>query len=93
MDECFLELVPLVDLLYDTNREVFFRWKDGSWHQITTNKGANQGCPLFAIFAALVLDRVIRPIDGQLKAQAATRLTSGDKRDDSLVLEVSELLV
>ena len=83
VDECFPELVPLVDLLYDTNGEVSFRWEDGSWRRITMIEGANQGCPLSAIFAALVLDRVIRPIDGQLKARAAARLADGDKGDDN----------
>ena len=44
-------------------------------------EGVNQGCPLLVIFAALVLDRVLWPLDALLRQQANDRLLSGDHGD------------
>ena len=82
VQECFPELVPMARLLYGLPGSVRFRWNDGSWKSINMLEGVNQGCPLSAIFAALVLDRVLRPLDTMLRQRAADRLASGDSGDD-----------
>ena len=46
--------------------------------------GVNQCCPLSAIFAALVLNQVLRPLDNSLQSQAKVRLDSGDLGDDGM---------
>ena len=47
-------------------------------------EGVNQGCPLSAIFADLVLDRVLRPLDKLLRKRAKARLDRGDLGDDGM---------
>ena len=47
-------------------------------------EGMNQGCRLSDIFAAPVLDRVLKPLDAMLRAQAKARLASGDLDDDGM---------
>ena len=45
-------------------------------------EGVNQGCPLSAIFAALVLNRVLRPLNALLCQQANGCLLYGDHGND-----------
>ena len=47
-------------------------------------EGINQGCPLSAIFAALVLDQTLRPLYVQLRERARTRLADGRPGDDGM---------
>ena len=63
----FPELLPLALLLYGRPNKVHFKWHDGSWRQITMIEGVNQGCPFSAVLVALVLDRLIRPLDAALR--------------------------
>lgn len=82
ISEEFPELLPLARLLYGRSVNVHHRWEDGSWRMIDMSEGLSQGCPLSILFAALVLDRVIRPLDGMLRERAAARLANGDEGDD-----------
>ena len=63
-----------------------YRWEDGTWRVINMVEGFNQGCPLSGIFAALVLDSILRPLDKLMKDRAAKRLhdgmVTGDVGDD-----------
>ena len=45
-------------------------------------EGVNQGCPLSSIFAALVLNTILKPLDKALQDRAKTRLLLGDSGDD-----------
>ena len=47
-------------------------------------EGVNQGCSLSAVFAALVLDRVLRPLDKLLRNLAKARLDRGDLGNDGM---------
>jgi len=47
-------------------------------------EGGNQGCPISTIVAALVLDRMLRPLDTLLGKHAKARLDSGDLGDDGM---------
>ncbi|KAL7529537.1 hypothetical protein ACHAXR_009934, partial [Thalassiosira sp. AJA248-18] len=76
------ELIPLARMLYSAPGTVHHRWEDGTWRTIDMIEGVNQGCPLSALFAAFVLDRVLRPLDLMLKERAAARLSAGDLGDD-----------
>ena len=76
------DLMPLVTMLYAEESSVFLKFADGSWHIQKMWEGVNQGCPLSAIFAALVLDRVLRPLDMMLKQRASHRLHSQQRRMD-----------
>ena len=78
----FPELLPLAHLLYGNDGTVHHRWEDGGWRTISMIEGLNQGCPLSSIFAALVLDRILRPLDNSLKIRSTARLASGDTGDD-----------
>ena len=65
--ECFQELLPLAHLLYGKHGTVRYRWYDGTWKHISMMEGINQGCPLSCLFRALVLDRVLQPLDRMLR--------------------------
>ena len=78
----FPELLPLSHLLYGTTGSVHYRWEDGSWRIIEILEGVNQGFPLSALFAALVLDRVTHPLDSMLHKRAQERVANGDYGDD-----------
>jgi hypothetical protein len=45
-------------------------------------EGVNQGCPLSPIFATLVLQRALKPLDKALKDRASQRAQQGNKHDD-----------
>ena len=74
----FPELLPLAHLLYGGPGIVHHRWEDGSWCAIQMLERVNQGCRLSAIFAALVLDQVLCPLDALLRQRANDRFLSGD---------------
>ena len=76
------ELLPLAKLLYSKPGTVHLRWADGTWRTISMEEGLNQGCPLSGIFAALVLDAILRPLDKMLRQRAQVRLLGGDSGDD-----------
>ena len=78
----FPELRQLTSLLYEDEGTVKYKWKNKTWKQLKMKEGVNQGCPLSPIFATLVLHRVLKPLDQQLRQRAANRLQNGDSGDD-----------
>ena len=80
--ERFPELINIANLFYASPGKVHYRWDDGSWRTISMMEGVTQGCPLSCLFAALVLDSVLRPIDTHLRLRAQARLLRGDVGDD-----------
>lgn len=78
----FPELLPLTSLLYEDHGTVKYKWKNKKWKQLSMKEGVNQGCPLSPIFATLVLHRVLKPLDAQLRQRATDRLLNGDTGDD-----------
>jgi hypothetical protein len=79
----FPELSGLTHLLYADSGDVFFKRNQVSWKTLQMKEGINQGCPLSLIFATLVLDRVLKPLEEQLHQRAAARLTNGIPGDNS----------
>ena len=63
---------------------VFFKMTDGLWHTQEMAEGKNQGCPLLATQAALVLGEIFHPLDLATKASAPKRLSKSvvDTSDD-----------
>ncbi|KAL7523591.1 hypothetical protein ACHAXR_000244, partial [Thalassiosira sp. AJA248-18] len=80
--ESFPELIPMADMLYGRPGKVHFRWADGSWRSLDMEEGSNQGCPLSSLFAALVVDWILKPIDLALRERAAARLLNNQPGDD-----------
>ncbi|KAL7523471.1 hypothetical protein ACHAWF_002944 [Thalassiosira exigua] len=80
--KCYPEMLPLALLLYGDPGKVHFRWEDGSWKNLSVLEGLAQGCPLSGLFAALVLNEIVKPVDEMLKARAAARLADNNEGDD-----------
>jgi hypothetical protein len=78
----FPELIPITNLIYDTPASVHYKWKTHKWNIISMKEGVNQGCPLSSTFAALVLNRVLQPLDKLLKQRAQDRVRAGNLGDD-----------
>ena len=69
----FPELMPLVSMLYNKPGTVFYKMADGLWYNQLMEEGVNQGCPLSATLAAIVLNEVLVPIKTKLQARAWSR--------------------
>ncbi|KAL7553176.1 hypothetical protein ACHAWF_017394, partial [Thalassiosira exigua] len=82
LEEEYPELVALCWLLYGDGNSVYFNWADGTWRRISVWEGLNQGCPLSGLLAALVMGRIVRPVDELLRARAAARLADNNPGDD-----------
>eukprot|EP00956_Cyclotella_meneghiniana_P026933 scaffold59456_cov45-Cyclotella_meneghiniana.AAC.1 len=78
----FPALERLADMLYEEDGETYVRMGDGSWAIIPVTEGFSQGCPLSPVFAALVLNAIIKTIQPELEARAKARLSKGEKGDD-----------
>ena len=70
IEQKYLELLPLVSMLYGQEGTVFFKMTDGLWRTPEMAEGANQSCPLSATLAALVLGAVLHLLDMAMKARA-----------------------
>jgi hypothetical protein len=79
----FPELTNLTELLYNKHGNVYYKWKNVKWKTLFMEEGVNQGCPLSPIFATLVLQRALKPIDDALKQQAIERTNKGNLHDDN----------
>ena len=80
----FPALESFADLIYDGEGETFVKLENGDWSIIPVCEGFSQGCPASPVFAALVLNTIIRKIYPELEARARQRLANGDKGDDGL---------
>mmetsp|Transcript_12439 Transcript_12439/g.27034 ORF Transcript_12439/g.27034 Transcript_12439/m.27034 type:complete len:146 (+) Transcript_12439:30-467(+) len=77
------ELLPLATSLYNQPGTVHCRQEDGTWKTISMAVGVNQGCPLSSIFASLVLNEVLHPLNILLKQRTPNRLACHNLGDDS----------
>lgn len=78
----FPELAPITTLIYDSPSTVHYKYNSTSWNNISMEEGVNQGCPLSSTFAALVMNRVLQPLNTILRQRAHDRYTNGDIGDD-----------
>ena len=75
-------LMPFVDMLYSEPGSVFYKIADGNWYSHLMEEGVNQGCPLSATLAALVLNEILAPLTAKLKARAHIRYCQNIGYDD-----------
>ena len=78
----FPELTALTTLIYNVPATVHFKYNNTSWKNISMQEGVNQGCPLSSTFAALVMNRVLQPLDTILRKRAQDRLRAGNVGDN-----------
>ena len=69
-------------MLYDKPGNVFYRMADGKSYSHEMEEGANQGCPLSATLAALLLHEVLGPLTVKLNARAFVRWCANNIYDD-----------
>jgi len=78
----FPELIPLIQLFYDSPGAVYYKLNIVKWATLFTEEGSTQGCPLSPILASLVVVRLLEPINNALCQRAAERLANGITHDD-----------
>ena len=69
-------------MLYEESGETYAKIEDGSWAIIKVEEGFFQGCPVSPVFAAIVLNVILRKIQPQLETRARSRLSEGHPGDD-----------
>ena len=69
--ESFPKLLHITTLLYGNSKTVNLRWDDRSWQSIEMEDDLTQDCPLPSIFAALVLNKILAPLNKILQEQEA----------------------
>ena len=69
--KAFSELLPFATLLYSDSGTVNLQWDDRSWQSIEMEESVNQGCLLSSVFAALVLNKILVPLDKIIQERAA----------------------
>ena len=80
--EKFPELLPVATLFYSNSGKVNLRRDNGSWHTVKMEEGLNRGCPLSSIFAAIVLNKILMPLDRIMKQHAAEQVSTMGPVDD-----------
>ena len=78
----FPELFPLAHMLYSEVGYTLLRRGDGTWETLAMEEGFSQGCPLSPIFAAIVLNNILRKVHRDLSNRAASRVRDGRSLDD-----------
>ena len=81
--EEFSTLEGFADLLHDTAAETFVKFENGSWRVIMVEEGFSQGCPCSPLFAAIVLNTILRKLQRELDEKSTLRLKKGNIGDDS----------
>ena len=79
----FPRLLPFFDLLYSEDNKCWYLDHHGQWNAFLQTEGFAQGCPLSPLFASLVLDEVLRPLQTELAHRARTRKNNGLLGDDN----------
>ena len=80
--EEFNTLEGFADLLYEEAGETFVKLENGTWKIISVEEGFSQGCPCSPLFAALVLNIILRRLQRELDTKSQARQLIGDKGDD-----------
>eukprot|EP00956_Cyclotella_meneghiniana_P012688 scaffold18030_cov64-Cyclotella_meneghiniana.AAC.2 len=78
----FPSLERFTDMLYEEHGETYVRMGDGTWAVIGVEEGFSQGCPLSPVFAALVLNVILKKLQPELEQRAKDRKDRGDFGDD-----------
>jgi len=84
LERDFPELSPLADMLYKEPGFQMVRKVDGTWVAIPVEEGFSQGCPLSPIFAAIVLNHILRKVHRDLTLKSIKRASDGNLHDDGI---------
>ena len=76
----FPHLSNYTELLLNDPTQCWYLLPDGEWDFFCQEEGLPQGCPFSPVFAALVLNTIIKSIDKLLRHLAKIRLNKGKKR-------------
>ena len=80
----FPELAPMADMLYKEFGTSKVRMADGTWRELPVEEGFTQGCPLSPIFAAIVLNHILKKVHTDLMMKAVSRAANGNTHDDGI---------
>ena len=83
IDEHFTHLSAYTKLLLNEPTQCWYLLPDGNWNFFHQEEGLPQGCPFSPVFAALVLNTIIKPIDKQLRQRAHQTKLKGNPGDDN----------
>ena len=75
ISESFPHLENFADLLYDSFGKTAVKMDDGTWRYIPVQEGFAQGCPISPIFAAIVLQHILKKVEADLGPEATARLS------------------
>jgi len=84
LERDFPELSPLADMLYKEAGHQMVRKADGTWVAIPVEEGFSQGCPFSPIFAAIVLNHILRKVHRDLMLKAVKRMADNNPHDDGM---------
>ena len=82
LEQDFPELVPFALSLYHRPGHTVLKRSDGTWESITVPEGFSQGCPASPIFAAIVLNHILKQVNQALCIRAQQRCADGNGLDD-----------
>ena len=71
-------------MLYKEPGSQMVRKVDGTWVAIPVEEGFSQGCPLSPIFAAIVLNYILRKVHRDLTLKSIKRASDGNLHDDGI---------
>eukprot|EP00957_Ditylum_brightwellii_P111314 8488913-Ditylum_brightwellii.AAC.1 len=86
----FPHLVPFFDSLYKRANKVLAINEDGQPEEFLQVEGFAQGCPLSAIFAALVLGELVKEVEARHQKKVRRRQHSLDNGDTSLLSYIDD---
>ena len=84
LERDFPELSPLADMLYKEAGHQMVRKADGTWVAIPVEEGFSKGCPFSPIFAAIVLNHILRKVHRDLMLKAVKRMADNNPHDDGM---------
>ena len=82
VDRDFPELSAFAYSLYSEYGHTVVRRDDGTWERIEVQEGFSQGCPASPVFAAIVLNHILKKIDQALTLAAFKRCGENRRLDD-----------
>ena len=69
----FPQLSHIANILLSEPTTCHYMEPDGRWSQFQQEEGLLQGCPFSPVLAALILNIIIKELDGKLRSRAAKR--------------------
>lgn len=92
--EEFPKLEIFADMLYEEDGETYIKTEYGTWAIVPVCEGffQSQGCPVSPLFAALVLNCILRKIQPELEERAKHQLTVENEKGNDLNCSVGLIM-